>query len=569
MKRFFNIAAVLAGLLVWIGCDTVDPIPAPVPSAKLLQSDLIPWTGSSGQIVSISATVPITADPPRNGWLTYYGIEMTNRSKSTYALIFEAAANPDKAERNASLDIKSKENGDVLLTITLTQEAAQDPSIKVGEADTFAFTGGEMNILVTSNVPYTVNSSEDWLTATVNEDGVVLTAGPNDDLDDRSAQLAFSYNSKELASLTITQKGRPSEDIILERVWGKYTATDAEWYEQAGLGAADSDRFIAMDDDNVYITRIANSNPGETWGISVFDRKTGAFKTRLADGAGIQKTGLWATSALQVVDNGSGSSMLIACNMSRSAENNILMIYAWQNIDNPPQVISYSYASTHATSRFGDKMGVSGNADKGELYFVDYFATGSNRPMLIFSINNGVISSSPIDTQFGSILTGSSNFATLGLLEGDDYIYYGSSNDEQFYCCTVSREGNDFPDIKLRFLQAIGFDGIMNGFTTLNLSGNNYLLWVTATRSADKVARPSFVKTLQLGGESLMDGLSALQGVSDAQVYPLSGTEMSSAMGRQNGNYTGDMAVRKIGDDWYVAAIGTGSGVSVFKIKVL
>lgn len=569
MKRFFIIVATaLAGLLA-AGCDTLETNPGAVaPSARLIQSELIPWSGSDGFLVSITATVPVKAEIPETSWLTYYGIEMTSRSTLTYALIFDAKANPDKSERSVTVGITAEDGTEPLLTFELVQAAAEDPSVTVGEVPVFGYAGGEVSLSVTANVPYAVASSENWLSALKTSEGVTLTAKPNDELEPRSCELSFSYDEKVLATLTVSQKGHPGSGIELERVWGKYTSSDADWFTQIGAGGADQDRFIAMDKDNIYVSLIANNNPGDTWGIAVIDRATGAFKKRMAEGAGIEKVGLWAVSALQVVDDGNGGSVLIACNMSRSAENNILKIYAWKDIDSAPQKVTYSYADTHATSRLGDKMGVRGNWLSGELYFVDYFATGSARPMLIFPITNGTIASTPIDTQFGSILTGSSNFATLGYLDGDNYIYYGSSNDEEFYCCTVTRSGGSFSDAKLRLLPSRGFDGIMNGLKALTISDSRYLLWVTALRNADRTARTSYVKTIQLEGDTFSEGIAALNGVSDAQSYPLSDPELTSPMGRQNGNYTGDMATWKVGDDWYVAALGTGSGISLFKIKV-
>ena len=78
----------------------------------------------------------------------------------------------------------------------------------------------------------------------------------------------------------------------------------------------------------------------------------------------------------------------------------------------------------------------------------------------------------------------------------------------------------------------------------------------------DCILPPSLPLSLKLTGDSFSEGVKALTDVSDAIAYPL------APAGIGNGNHTGDLALRKIDGQWYAAALGTGSGISLFRIDL-
>lgn len=355
--------------------------------------------------------------------------------------------------------------------------------------------------------------------------------------------------------------------LAFERVWGKYASTDTAWYESLGMQCGGNyDRFTAVDDKYVYTSIIKNGNTDNYWGISVIDHEGKYVKTLRAE-AGIEKVGLWAASALQVVPDGKGGSVLVACNMSRKAEQCQLRIYAWKDINSAPQVVSYSYLDAHPNSRLGDKMGFSGNMQSGELYFVDYFS-GSKRAMLIFKMESGAISSTPVDTQFDNILSGASNMATLAYAGGSEYLYYGTSAATDFACGLVERSGNSFSTMKYALSPSKGFDRIMNGVKFLEAKGQKYLIWLTHDQaSAD---RTGYVKVLKLSGETFAEGLKNLtaEAIAAAEVYPVAhATDLTvKAVDGRNGNHTGDLGLYVSGDNIWLSVCATGSGMSLFKL---
>ncbi len=355
--------------------------------------------------------------------------------------------------------------------------------------------------------------------------------------------------------------------LAFERVWGKYASTDTAWYESLGMQCGGNyDRFTAVDDKYVYTTIIKNGNTDDYWGISVVDHNGNYVKTLRAD-AGIEKVGLWAAAALQVIPDGNGGSVLVACNMSRKAEQCQLKIYAWKDINSVPQVISYSYLSTHPDSRLGDKMGFSGDMKNGELYFVDYFS-GSKRIMLIFKLHNGTISSTPVDTRFANILSGTSNMATLAYAGGSEYLYYGTSAASDFACGLVERDGDEFSALQYALSPTKGFDRIMNGVKFLEAKGQKYMIWLTHNQtSAD---RTGYIKVVKLSGETFGEGIHNLtpEDLAAAEVYPVAhATDLNfKAADGHNGNHTGDLGLYVSGDDIWLSVCATGSGMSLFKL---
>lgn len=367
---------------------------------------------------------------------------------------------------------------------------------------------------------------------------------------------------KETGELTMIHS------LTLERVWGKYASSDAAWYESLGMvNGANYDRFTAVDGRYVYTSIIRNSNVDNYWGISVIDRQGNYVRTLRGD-AGIEKVGLWAASALQVVPDGNGGTVLVACNMSRQAEQCQLRIYAWKDINEAPQVVSYSYLSAHPGSRLGDKMGFSGTMQNGELYFVDYFSGSANRAMLVFKMENGAISSTPVDTKFGNILSGGSNMATLAYAGGSDYLYYGTSASNEFACGIVERDGDSFSELKFVLSPSKGFDRIMNGVKFLEAKGQKYMIWLTHDPASTD--RTGYLKVLKLSGETFGEGVRSLtpEAMAVADVYPIAhATDLTvKAADGRNGNHTGDLGLYVSGDEIWLSVCATGSGMSLFKI---
>ena len=567
MKKYIYF---LFAILCLAACEAqpADPSAAEsaTPKAGILKNSPIPWYGSDAFTVTISCNVqPVLRFNDQDKWFHYYGAEMTSRANNTWALIFDATENGTPDERIAAVDILTADGGKVS-SFNLLQEAGQQASAKVEKAVSLSDQGGDVKLEVLANIPFTAVSATEWVhIKELGTDYVSISFEENPEYQPRQATVQFLHWKTEavIGSVTLTQKRRVSAGIKLVPVWAKYRS-DADAFAEIGITDANQDRFIALDDNYVYVSIISNNNPESKWGISVLNRADGSYVKTLRDESGIEKVGLWAASALQVVDNGAGS-VLIASNMARKQEGHQLRIYAWEDIDAEPQKVTHVF-SNHDASRFGDKMGVSGDWAQGELYFADYTAPSGDRPLLIFPIENGVIGNA-VDTYFDGVVSGAANMATLAHLEDDSYIYYGTSAAADFVCCLMKREGNVFTKAGFNLSPGLGFDAVMNGLHVASIGGERYLLWVTHDR--DSAKRTSYVKTLQLDGDSFTEGIKGLEGVGSARKYPLAGASLSDEAALVNGNHTGDMAMRQIGNDWYLAALGTGSGIVLYKIEVL
>lgn len=555
---------ILLALAALMACSPIPEQPEVVPSAKLANLPTVPWGGSDGFTVDIISTVEVKAEISGAEWLHYYGMELTARSNGSRSLVFDARPNLNEVERHAGVRISDAATGEQLLEFQITQGAGETPFATVTAPDNVPYSGGEVVLPLRTNVPLEVKAGADWVSiVSVDEKQLTLQVQSNPNDEERKAVLRFLFKATgdELASVELTQRAKPTAGILLTSIWSRYAASDAAWYNSFGMEpGTNMDRCIAMDDQYVYTTLIANNNPGDSWGIVVLDRQSGEYVTTLRGNAGIQPTGLWAVSALQVMDSEEGS-VLVASNMCRSQDGATLNIYAWKNLESAPQEVNFPYGSIFPDARFGDKMGCRGNWKDGELYFMDYYPSGrENRNLLIFKIENGIIKDRPTAFTFQSTLSGANNMATLVHLDGDQYLYSGTSASSEFYACTLTRTSDSefgMPEFKL--LPSRGFDAVMNGTSFLELGGKRYMLWVTHDRSTED--RSAWVKTLKLSGASFSEGLKALEDVSEAIAYPL-----AVPAGIGNGNHTGDMALRQIDGQWYAAALGTGSGITVFRI---
>ena len=569
MKRLLY--AILAVVAV-ISCDKPIERDAVIPSAKVINNPEVSWLGDPGFVVEVQATVTISAGMPANAsWLSYLGSEMTARSTGTQLLMFKAEENPVKSGRTATIDIVDDASGTVLLSFEITQAAAEDPKATVSSGTTLSYKAGKSSVPVLANVPFKASTNAKWLSITGTEESAVnVSFTENSELAERTAEVTFHYTKDDsrIGSVTLTQRGRPADGISLERVWGHYANTDAEWYSSIGITAGDNeDRLIAMDDNYVYVSIIKNNNPDDKWGISVLKREDGSFVKTLRENAGIAKSGLWAAAAMQAIPSEDGGSVLIASNMVRNADGGVLNIYAWTDIDSAPRKISWKFPSSLTNSRFGDKLHVEGTWEEGEIFFVDYISGSNYRNIVSFVIEDGDIDPIPNIAKSASNLSGGSNMMALYPLGNNEYMTYGTSADQNFFCGILSRESDvKFSGLSKSF-SGKNFDSIMNGVQLLEMEGQYFLLYVTHDRSTTH--RTSYVKTIPLGEKGFSAGLKALTNVEDAKVYPLADASSLTvlAMDGRNGNHTGDSALWKVGDTWYLAALGTGSGISLFKIN--
>ena len=572
-KILFPILALL--VLAASGCQQKETAAPIVPEVKIVTLENIPWGGSDGFTVDITSNVDLVAEiPAADSWYKYLGMEMTSRSSGARSLVFTAEENEVKAERSSRIRLLVKATGEEAAAFDLTQDPGEDVVFSVEDPGEVSAAGGDLLLTVACNVLFDARSDASWLkVGTTTASSVVLTAEANTSLDSRAATVSFIYrkNGTRLGELQIVQKSRPSTAVSLERVWGKYTLTDTDWYTSLGMTAGgNQDRNIAMDDDYIYMPIIQNSNPDTRWGIVVMDHEGNYVKT-LRDESGITKeNSLWAVSDVQVLDNG-GKTVLVACNMSRKQNNAILNLYAWEDLDAAPQTVTYSFADTHSDSRFGDKMTVNGDWTSGEIVFLDYFSGGARRNVLIFPIENGKIGDTPVDTTLGDLAGG---LSTLGSLKGIGqgwYLFFGGytgGTPTEFFSRLYRRTGDAFDASEYNLTAARGFDPVMQGVQLFTFHDRKIMAWISMDESGSN--HTTYLKAVLMEGETYADAIMDLSAddLAGATVMPLAHPTDITVKVTGNGNRAGDMALRQIGDDVYLAVVGTGAGLSLFKVDL-
>lgn len=543
------------------------------PEARTIGLLPVSFKGSDGFLVTLYSNVEFKVSVPSDTWLRYYGAELTSRSSNLWSLIFAADPNDSTDERSVDITIKDKETQETILSFALTQEAGEEPYFLLGKTDTEMDAGeGTLKVSLRTNVFYETSIEGDWLTLdekTTTSSELHFKAEANETVTNRTAVVTFTRRNlgTVMGTITVVQKGRPANDVQLVRAWGKYRSSDSEWFTTLGIAGNNLDRSIALDGNYIYIPKVTG---GESGGIAVVDYE-GNYVKSLGTGDGISTdNSTWPVSDVKVLPNADGS-VLLACNMSRQANSCKIRIYAWENISAAPKTVVYDFSS-QSESRYGDKMSVSGTWQNGEIRFVDYFAGSAGRRTLVFKITDGVISATPVATALTPIPNACSAASELNCLFESSYLYcggYTGDNQTEYFSAVYTRSDDSF-EKDFNLSPSKGFDRVMHGAQVFQMNEKYHLIWETFDdASADRTA---FVKVLQLSGDDPVEAIRALDTneLSAAKVYPLADAEsLAFKAAGANGNRSGSLAVREKDGKWYVAALGTGSGISLFEVKGL
>lgn len=159
---------------------------------------------ASTQTVNITSNVPWSVTSSQT-WLTVSPASGTNNGSVTLT----AAANPGNTTRSATVTITG---GGITKTITVNQATSAVAALEVSPAtlEVAAAANSTETFDITSNVAWTVSSSEAWLTANVtsgmNNAAITLTAAANTVITPRSATVTVT-GSGITKTITVTQAG--------------------------------------------------------------------------------------------------------------------------------------------------------------------------------------------------------------------------------------------------------------------------------------------------------------------------------------------------------------------------
>lgn len=246
--------------------------------------------GAEGGEVKIEVKANIdfeyTIDPKAEEWISYE----STRAMKTSTLTFYVAENDDTEKREGKIYIQSGEFNE---EITIYQEG-EEPSIVISQNEYVVAAAGEtIAIDVTSNVDVTVElpSDVDWIsentTRATSTNTYRFDIQPNEDYDQRSAEIKFTNNENglsEVVTVTQTQKDAlvvakdsytvDSEGDQIEIEIGHNVDFDieisADWIKKAQNTRA----FVT---DVLVFDIAANPTPDNREGTIVFTSKDGSL----------------------------------------------------------------------------------------------------------------------------------------------------------------------------------------------------------------------------------------------------------------------------------------------------
>lgn len=149
--------------------------------------------------------------------------------------------------------------------ISVSQDAPS-ASLTLGETEvTFTGAGGTAEVAVEANCSYTAATNVDWLTAEVTDEGLLLTAAPNDSYSSysRSATVTvtygpYSYTKKITVSQDVAEISAKTDTIFFDNTAATATlkvTSEASW------NASTSESWIEVEVDSLTNTLIISVSP--------------------------------------------------------------------------------------------------------------------------------------------------------------------------------------------------------------------------------------------------------------------------------------------------------------------
>ena len=168
----------------------------------------------------------VAADPweatTTSSWIQ---LGTTEGNAGTSEFKFSVLASEDSAERNGTIEFKSKlYNSTTLLQVrqlSFTAACEVSPS-----ALTFAWNGGSQEVTVTANYEYDISESADWLTVERTANGFKATAATNNESYSRSAAISIVSTKYTITESVVVSQN--SNSMIKSKLWAEMPAMVAD-----------------------------------------------------------------------------------------------------------------------------------------------------------------------------------------------------------------------------------------------------------------------------------------------------------------------------------------------------
>lgn len=355
----------------------------------------------------------------------------------------------------------------------------------------------------------------------------------------------------------VEEPEKPELSFNIERVWGFYSTTETEWWAGIADGFKGSwfggDTSIAMDDEYIYIP-FGTATPG----VYKVNIKTQEISTLPVDGI---SGGTYPTSCARMVKNtdpsiNNGKDILLVGNLALSGEP--LKFYAYVNgTENAPEVVY----NLDAARRFGDKFTVSGTWQSGIIWL----RSNQDNPLeAVIPINAGKlqtwIDAYRITNEDDNCISEISWYPVSDNTKAD-YCLMSTTSDSGVHLmtgCTTAGAATEYavyPALAKTF-----------GYNFFEYDGEKYIAW-TSLKNGNSKPRLQIIKG---DGSSLVTLDAALANYEKNLIaeFALSNEENDLNKGGNEASKTlCDCAVRVIGDEVYIAALGEECGLSLIKIS--
>ena len=256
-----KIALFLMAAVAVIACNKEEFVPhADFPPTEVT----IPTAGTDDLAepltFNFSANAAWTASLTGENVQEWLSISPKSGAAGDAAIKFTAAANTDKENRTATLEIKVEGMEPILVPVVQLQKNAID--VNADAAYTVSFKGGSVEIEVGHNVAYTYEASADWLVET--------KAYTTDKLTFTVAEQEVNAPARTATVTVYSELGVVMIVTITQEAWSPISWTNSLTELGAGAGRVG----VAVAGDKVYFT--AN---GELFAA---DAATGAGATKIA-----------------------------------------------------------------------------------------------------------------------------------------------------------------------------------------------------------------------------------------------------------------------------------------------
>ena len=372
-----------------------------------------------------------------------------------------------------------------------------------------------------------------------------------------------NLTSGTVARLTVDMAGVEPHvpGLKIERVWGKYSTAAASWNQYFG-GTSNSDRNVAMDDENIYLAETNDTK--NLWAISIADPST---VKKLPVGT-VKDEGTFRLSCPRVIRNSDaaingGKDVLAVSNMTWGDPT----LYFYSNgIESDPTAVKMP---TWAERRLGDTYTVWGTLQDGMLFFKDF---DNATAMMTFRLFGKVEGSNALQGRF--VMTdGTGAGAYYPFPEDVKKGIYASRDNRKIWwvttksdpitatggneCTLVQEESGYYTNVPS--IQYIEWNGKRYVAYTRQVSATDGRLFILEGQASD--GWQSIIQTRKVVYQAALQTDAAFQ---DGDYHP----EMEAESPKASGNSGMDLAVREIGGAMYIAAVKQNVGLSLFKMTL-